>query len=78
MKKGIGKMIYKLGISAETKKNVFMFEKKLYNKSYDEMVNYVNEMVKIYKKSAKVIVGVYDECDKRIAEYHYDFGWLKY
>ena len=69
---------YKLVISSETKKNVFFFEKKRLAKSYDEIVEYVNEMVKIYKKSAKVVIVISDECDKKIAQYHYDYGWLKY
>ena len=69
---------YKLIISSETKKNVFFFEKKRLAKSYDEIVEYVNEMVKIYKKSAKVFIVISDECDKKIAQYHYDYGWLKY
>ena len=69
---------YKLVISSETKKNVFFFEKKRLAKSYDEIVEYVNEMVKKKKKSAKVIIVISDECDKKIAQYHYDYGWLKY
>lgn len=69
---------YKLTISTETKMNVFFFEKKRLAKSYDEIVEYVNEMVKIYKKSAKVIIEISDGCDKKIAQYHYDYGWLKY
>ena len=69
---------YKLEILTETKKNVFFFEKKRLAKSYDEIVEYVNEMVEIYKKSAKVVIEISDECDKKIAQYHYDYGWLKY
>ena len=69
---------YNLVISTETKKNVFFFEKKRLSNSYDEIVEYVNEMVKIYKKSAKVVIVISDECDKKIAQYHYDYGWLKY
>ena len=71
-------MKYKLQISTETKKNVFFFEKTRYVNSYNELVEYVNEMVKIYKKSAKVIIGISDECDVKIAQYHYNYGWLKY
>lgn len=71
-------MVYKLEISAETKTNVFFFEKKRYDKNFDELVEYVNEMVNIYKKSAKVIIVISDECDKKIAQYHYDYGWSKY
>lgn len=71
-------MKYKLVISTETKKNVFFFEKMRNAYDYDDIVAYVDEMVKIYKKSAKVIVVISDECDKKIAQYHYDYGWLKY
>lgn len=69
-------MEYKLEISTETKTNVFCFEKKRYARNFDEIVEYVNEMVKIFKKSAKVMIVIYDECDKRIAQYHYDCGWM--
>lgn len=71
-------MEYKLEISAETKKNIFFLEKKRYNTNFDEIVKYVNEMVEIFKKSAKVIIVISDECDKKIAQYHYNYGWLKY
>lgn len=71
-------MEYKLEISTETKTNVFFFEKKRYKTNFDELVTYVNEMVKIFKKSAKVIIVISDECDKKIAQYHYDYGWLMY
>lgn len=71
-------MEYKLEIITETNKNVFLFEKKRIVYSFDELVEYVNEMAKIYKKSAKVIVIISDECDKKIAQYHYDCGWLMY
>ena len=71
-------MEYKLKILAETKKNVFFLEKKRYSTNFDELVKYVNEMVEIFKKSAKVIIVISDECDKKIAQYHYDHGWLKY
>ena len=69
---------YKLVISTETKMNVFFFEKKRLAKSYDEIVEYVNEMVKIYKKSAKVVIVISDKYDKKIAQYSYNYGWLKY
>ena len=71
-------MEYKLTIATETDKNVFFFEKKRNAKSFDELVEYVNEMVKIYKKSAKVIIVISDECDVKIAQYGYNYGWLKY
>ena len=71
-------MKYKLVIATETRKNVFFFEKNRYVNSYNELVEYVNEMAKIFKKSAKVIIVISDECDKKIAQYHYDYGWLKY
>ena len=71
-------MEYKLEISTETKTNVFCFEKKRYARNFDEIVEYVNEMAKIYKKSAKVMIVISDECGKKIAQYHYDCGWLKY
>lgn len=71
-------MEYKLEISTETKKNVFFFEKKRYARTFDEIVEYVNEMVKIYKKSAKVIIVISDECDMKIAQYSYNYGWLMY
>ena len=53
-------MEYKLEISTETKHDVFFFTKTRCAKNFDEIVEYVNEMVKIYKKSAKVVVMVYD------------------
>ena len=71
-------MEYKLEISTETKHNVFFFEKTRYAKTIDEIIDYVNEMVKIYKKSAKVIIVISDECDVKIAQYSYNYGWLKY
>ena len=70
-------MEYKLEISTEIKHNVFFFEKTRYARTFDEIVEYVNEMVKIYKKSAKVIIMVSEE-NKLIAQYHYDYGWLKF
>ena len=45
-------MEYKLGISTETKKNVFYFEKTRYARTFDEIIDYVNDMAKIFKKSA--------------------------
>ena len=71
-------MEYKLEIATETKHNVFWFEKTRYAKTFDEIVDYVNELVKIYKKSAKVIVVIYDENKKNIANFHYDYGWVVY
>ena len=71
-------MIYKLSIATETSKNVFLFEKKRIVKSFDELIEYVNEMAKIYKKSAKVVIDVYNECDKKVANFHYDYGWIVY
>ena len=71
-------MEYKLKIATETNKDIFFFEKKRNVNSFNELVEYVNEMVKIYKKSAKVVVVIYDECDVRIAQYSYNYGWLKY
>ena len=71
-------MEYKLTIATETNKNVFLFEKKRNVNSFDELVKYVNEMAKIYKKSAKVVVDIYDECDKKVANFHYDYGWIVY
>ena len=43
----------------------------------DEIVNYVNEMATIYKKSAKLIVVVIDENKKKIAMYD-ELSWLMY
>lgn len=71
-------MEYKLRIATETNKDIFCFEKKRNVNSFNELVEYVNEMVKIFKKSAKVVVVVYDECDVIIAQYNYDYGWVKY
>ena len=70
-------MEYKLEISTETKHDVFFFTKTRCARNFDEIVEYVNEMVKIYKKSAKVVIMVYDG-SKLIAQYHYDYGWLMY
>ena len=71
-------MEYKLRIATETNKNIFFFEKKRNVISFDELVEYVNEMVKIFKKSSKVIIVISDECDVKIAQYSYNYGWLKY
>ena len=68
-------MEYKLGISTETKKNVFYFEKTRYARTFDEIVDYVDELTKIFKKSAKVFIAVSDG-SKLIAQYIYDYGWL--
>ena len=70
-------MEYKLGISTEIKKNVFYFEKTRYARTFDELVDYVNEMAKIFKKSAKLTVVIYDENKKKIAMYD-ELGWLMY
>ena len=71
-------MEYKLTIVTETNRNAFLFAKKIDAKSFDELVEYVNEMAKIYKKSAKVIIVISDECNVKIAQYNYNYGWLKY
>ena len=71
-------MEYKLEIATETKHNVFWFEKTRYAKTFDEIVDYVNELVKIYKKSAKVVILVFDENEKKIAQYNWDFGWCMF
>ena len=68
-------MEYKLGISTETKKNVFYFEKTRYARTFDEIIDYVNDMAKIFKKSAKVFIAISDG-SKLIAQYNYDYGWL--
>ena len=71
-------MEYKLKIYTETKSNVFSFEKTRYVKTFNEIIDYVNEMAKIYKKSAKLTVVMYDEDEKKIAMYNYDSGWLMF
>ena len=71
-------MKYKLEISTESKNYVFFFEKTLYTETFDEIVDCVNEMAKTYKKSAKVIIVIFDECDMKIAQYSYNYGWLMY
>ena len=70
-------MEYKLEISTETKHNVFSFEKTRYVRTFDEIVDYVNEMATIYKKSAKLTVVIYDENKKKIAMYD-ELSWLMY
>lgn len=72
------KMEYKLKIFTNTKSNVFSFEKKRLARSYDEIIDYVNEMAKIYKKSSKLIVVIYDEDEKKIAMYNYDNDWFMF
>ena len=62
-------MEYKLGISTETKKNVFYFEKTRYARTFDEIVDYAIELAKIFKESAKLTVIIYDENEKKIAMY---------
>ena len=71
-------MQYKLKIVTETKHDVFIFEKTRYAGTIDEIIDYVNEMVIIFKKSAKVIVVIYDENEKNVAQFHYDYGWIVY
>ena len=71
-------MEYKLKIVTNTKSNVFSFEKTRYAKTIDEIIDYVNEMAKIYKKSAKLIVVMYDEDERKIAMYNYDSGWFMF
>ena len=71
-------MKYKLEIATETKHDVFWFEKTRYAETIDEIIDYVNEMAKIYKKSAKLIVVMYDEDEKKIAMYNYDSGWFMF
>ena len=68
-------MVYELDIITATKNNLFMFKKTRYAITFDELVDYVNEMAKIFKKSAKVFIAVSDG-SKLIAQYNYDYGWL--
>ena len=70
-------MEYELEIITESKNNLFLFKKTLSAKTIDEIVDYVNEMATIYKKSAKLTVVIYDENKKEIATYD-DFDWLMY
>ena len=71
-------MEYKLEIITETKHDVFCFEKTRYVKTINEIIDYVHEMTKIYKKSAKLIVVIYDENKTKIAMYSYDSGWFMF
>ena len=71
-------MKYELKIFTVTKRRAFIFEKTLYARIIDEIVDYVNEMAKIYKKSSKLIVVIYDEDKKKIAMYNYDSGWVMF
>ena len=71
-------MEYELEITTESKNSLFLFRKTRFAKTFDEIVDYVNEMATIYKKSAKLIVVVIDENKKRIAMYSYDYGWYVY
>ena len=70
-------MEYELEIIAESKNNLFLFKKPLSAKTIDEIVNYVNELATIYKKSAKLTVVIYDENKKKIAMYD-ELSWLMF
>ena len=70
-------MGYELDIITATKNNLFLFKKTRYAITFDELVDYVNEMAKIFKKSAKLTVVIYDENKKKIAMYD-ELGWLMY
>ena len=70
-------MEYELEIITESKNNLFLFKKPLIAETIDEIVNYVNEMATIYKKSAKLTVVIYDENKKKIAMYD-EFGWFMF
>ena len=70
-------MKYELQIIAESKNNLFLFKKTRYARTFDELVDYVNEMAKIFKESAKLTVIIYDENEKKIAMYD-ELGWLMY
>ena len=70
-------MEYDLDIITATKNNLFMFKKTRYAITFDELVDYVNEMAKIFKKSSKLTVVIYDENKKKIAMYD-ELGWLMY
>ena len=70
-------MEYELDIITATKNNLFLFKKTRFAKTFDEIVDYVNEMAKIFKKSAKLTVVIYDENRKKIAMYD-ELGWLMY
>ena len=70
-------MEYELEIIAESKNNLFLFKKPLSADTIDEIVDYVNEMATIYKKSSKLTVVIYDENKKKIAMYD-ELSWLMY
>ena len=71
-------MEYKLDLTTVTEHYVFSFQKTRFAKTIDEIIDYVNEMEKIFKKSSKLIVVIYDEDKKKIAMYNYDYGWIVY
>ena len=71
-------MEYELETIAEFKNNLNLFKKVLSAETIDEIVDYVNEMATIYKKSPNSTVVIYDENKKKIAMYNYDYGWLVY
>ena len=71
-------MEYNLKILTETKHSVFIFEQTQYAKTFDEIVDYVNELATIYKKSAKIVIVISDENKKKIAQYIWDYGWVVY
>ena len=70
-------MEYELEIITESKNNLFLFRKALSAETIDEIVDYVDEMATIYKKSAKLTVVIYDENKKKIAMYD-ELSWLMY
>ena len=70
-------MGYELDIITATKNNLFLFKKTRYAITFDEIVDYVNEMAKIFKKSAKLTVVIYDENKKKIAMYD-ELSWLMF
>ena len=70
-------MEYELDIITASKNNLFLFKKTRYARTFDELVDYVIEMAKIFKKSAKLTVVIYDENRKKIAMYD-ELGWLMY
>ena len=70
-------MEYELDIITASKNNLFLFKKTRYARTIDEIVDYVIEMAKIFKKSAKLTVVIYDENKKKIAMYD-ELGWLMY
>ena len=70
-------MEYELEIIAESKNNLFLFKKSLSAKTMNEIVDYVNELATIYKKSSKLTVVIYDENKKKIAMYD-ELSWLMF